>query len=163
MKPNWKRGELGQGVVEFAVIFLPVLFLVMIIIDGGLLMSRYNTLTHGSREGARIASTGASLAEVCDRVRAQSQGLVDNGDPCNGSSACGGARPSICVQYSAGPAPSSQLAGEVGSTVKVRVRYAYEPLIPIFGAVADIDFDTCSVARLERPLTSVSASGSNTC
>ena len=152
-------GELGQGVVEFAVIFPLFIFLVFMVIDGGLIMGRYNDLNHAAKEGARLASTGASDAEVVARVKAQSQGLLDDAPA---TSTCAGDRPYICVEYSDGPAPASQSAGEVGSTVKVIVRYQHDWLTPLVNAAGDLNIDTCAVMRLERPLDAGSL-GTNTC
>ena len=51
----------GQGLVEFAVVFPIFIFLVFMMIDGGLLMGRYSNINHAANEGARllaVAGTG---------------------------------------------------------------------------------------------------------
>jgi Flp pilus assembly protein TadG len=147
------RGELGQGLVEFAVIFPIFIMLVFVILDGGIVMGRYGEVNHAAKEGARYAATGATTNAVADRVRDQSQGILDSVP-----TACSGAQ-YICVQYFQGP--DDQDAGEVGSTVRVRVRYEYElftPLPNVLGA-DDWTIASCAVARLERPRPSVSGSG----
>jgi hypothetical protein len=150
---GWRRSrELGQGIVEFAVIFPLFVTLIMVVIDGGVLMGRYNSATHAAQ---------ASASQIVARVKDQAQGTLDDAP---NSSQCGGSRPSVCVQYGRGP--SSQSAGEVGSTVIVKVRYRYEWFTPLANApgIGSIDFDACSAHRLERvPTSSVSDSGLTRC
>jgi hypothetical protein len=159
---GWRRSrELGQGIVEFAVIFPLFVTLIMVVIDGGVLMGRYNSATHAAQEGARYGASGASASQIVARVKDQAQGTLDDAP---NSSQCGGSRPSVCVQYGRGP--SSQSAGEVGSTVIVKVRYRYEWFTPLANApgIGSIDFDACSAHRLERvPTSSVSDSGLTRC
>jgi Flp pilus assembly protein TadG len=140
--------EHGQGIVEFAAIFPVFIVLVFVMIDGGLLMGRYNQVNHAAQEGARLAASGEDLNDVASRVRAQSINLLQ-GVPtrCSGPT-------QICVEWFDGP----NTAGEVGSYVRVTVRYDYNPITPIdqgmFGMLGfpnRWDVDSCAIAQLERP------------
>jgi len=70
-----KRGliasELGQDLIEFAVV-LPLLLLIIVsIIDFGFLFQRHVVLTNAAMEGARVAVLpGYTAADAADRVRA---------------------------------------------------------------------------------------------
>lgn len=139
----------GQGLVEFAVVFPIFIFLVFMMIDGGLLMGRYSNINHAANEGARllaVAGTGNDPsfdpAEVRERIKDQAHGLLDGYGP------CGSGAPEICLEWGLGP--NGEAAGEVGSTVKVTLKYQYDPLTPIPG-FNGIEVDACAVGRLERP------------
>ena len=127
-------------------------------IDGGLLMGRYNDVNHAAQEGARLAATGATDVEIRDRVRAQAQGALDGVElGCSGDEY-------ICVTYSDAPDPDRNSAGEVGSTVMVVVRYRYDMITPFINKLSDnIEAKVCAAARLERPVPSVANSGDNEC
>jgi hypothetical protein len=142
--------ERGQGIVEFAAIFPIFIVLVFVMIDGGLLMGRYNQVNHSAQEGARLAASGASLTDVVDHVQDQSIDLLGGA-----SSSCSSGQPErICVEWWSGRNGS----GEVGSYVRVTVFYDYNPVTPldagIFGMVGfpdHWDVDSCAIATLERP------------
>lgn len=140
--------ERGQGIVEFAAIFPVFIALVFVMIDGGLIMGRYNQVNHSAQEGARLAASGENHSDIVTRVRAQSINLL-GGVPAR----CSGPT-QICVEWFAGP----NSAGEVGSYVRVIVRYDYNPITPIdqgmFGMLGfpnRWDVDACAIAQLERP------------
>ena len=139
----------GQGLVEFAVVFPIFMLLVMIVIDGGVLMGRYNNVNHAANEGARllaVAGAGDDPAfdpdEVRERVKDQAHGLLDDAGP------CGSGAPEICLEWGLGP--NDEAVGEVGSTVKVTLKYLYDPITPIPG-FDGWEVEACAVARLERP------------
>jgi hypothetical protein len=150
--------EHGQGILEFAVIFPIFVLLIFVVIDGGILMGRYNNINHAAKEGARLAATGADDAEVMVRTEQQPGGLL------NGAGGCGSGAPEVCVEWSDGP--NGEPAGQVGSSVKVTVKYRYGLITPIVNWLKTDGFDvtSCAVTRLERPLsTSPAASGTGTC
>lgn len=141
--------EHGQGIVEFAAIFPVFILLVFVMIDGGLLMGRYNQVNHSAQEGARLAATGADLGDVVAQVRNQSIDLLQDVP-----ATCSNAQERICVEWYDGP----NSAGQVGSYVRVTVRYDYNPITPIdqglFGSIGfpdHFDVDACAISRLERP------------
>ncbi len=143
-------GECGQGIVEFAAIFPVFILLIFVMIDGGLLMGRYNQVNHSAQEGARLAATGADLDDVASQVRAQSIDLLQSVP-----ATCSSASERICVEWFDGP----NSAGEAGSYVRVTVRYDYDLITPIdrglFGTVGfpdHFDVNSCAIARLERPI-----------
>lgn len=156
-----KRSERGQGIAEFAVIFPIFAIFVFLMIDGGLLMGRYNVVNQSAREGSRLGAAGATEQEIVARVKAQAQGLLDD-VPANGN--CGASGDMICVQWlDVDDGPVDRDAGEVGSTVRVRVRYEYDLITPLAsgsilgvglpGLAGGFDVEACSIARLEAPLT----------
>lgn len=60
----WRKD--GQAVVEFALIFPLVVFMLFAVIEFGRLMQAYVTIQHASREGARYAVTGRSITGSFD-------------------------------------------------------------------------------------------------
>lgn len=146
-RPGWR--ERGQGVVEFAVIFPIFAVMLFAVIDGGLVMGRYNSLQNASAEGARLAAVGSDASAVAGNVAAHSHGLMDGYtlDTPN-SGACGTAGKRICVEWLAGPDGAARC--DVGSEVRVTVRYPDESITPLID-VGAWTIETQSVARLERP------------
>lgn len=150
-----RTAERGQGIVEFAVIFPLLIAIIFVMIDGGLLMGRYNQVNHAAQEGARLAATGATSGQVVQRVRQQSIELLEDVP----SGCAPGASERICVRWFDGP--NGEPAGQVGSSVRVDVRYEYDFVTPIdsgpfgFAGVNDFDVNSCAIARLERPADSV--------
>lgn len=155
-------GERGQGILEFAVIFPLFAALIFVVIDGGILMGRYNEINHATKEGSRLAATGASLNEIGDRVAAQAQGIISASAGCAET-----ADESICVYYAPGPGSDPANAGELGSTVKVTVRHKYKLITPLpnwMSAGFDgFEISACAISRLEKPVPDVAGSGTNTC
>lgn len=159
---QWRIRERGQGIVEFAVIFPVLIVFVFMMIDGGILMGRYNQINHAAQEGGRIAATGADTQAIVERVQAQANGVLDDVPP---DGRCFGQN-QICVERVRGPdidGQPRQAAGEVGSYVKVTVRYRYDLLTPLNGfGLQDFDVSACALARLERP-TRASGGGAPQC
>jgi hypothetical protein len=154
-----RSGTSGQALIEFAVVFPLLAVILVVIIDGGFLMGRYNHLVHTAEEGTQFAATGASENEIVAKVKEQAQGVLD--DAPSGSS-CSGPRPSVCIQYSDGE--SGQVVGEVGSTVMVTVRYEHEFLLPFWTpGLPPLVIDACIANRLERPVPSAPDSNQTRC
>ncbi|MBI5288796.1 MAG: pilus assembly protein [Chloroflexi bacterium] len=137
------HGELGQGLVEFAVIFPIFLIFVLGILDLGIAVQQRATLQHAAREGARFAATrdnsdGGTF--VMDRTIDQAKGLVEETD--------------VCITY------EDIDGGEIdpGDAVDVEIEYNYEPFILrtiagfFQGDVPDIDMTVTGSARLEKEL-----------
>ncbi len=154
--------EDGQGLVEFAVVFPIFILLVFVVIDGGILMGRYGNINHSANEGARLLAVAGGgtqpldVNEIKARVKDQAHGLLDSaGD-------CGSGPPEICFEWADGP--DGEEAGDVGSTVKVTVKYNYPLITPLVTSIiGGFDIEACAVARLERPYFGASGGGSNTC
>jgi hypothetical protein len=70
------RGERGQALLEFAVIFPIMLIFLLIIVDFGLAMDRRVVLQNAVREGARAGATGASPGEI-QTLTADHVGITD--------------------------------------------------------------------------------------
>jgi hypothetical protein len=145
--------EDGQGIVEFAVIFPVFIMLVFVMIDGGVLMGRYNQVNHAAQEGARLGASGATKDQILQYTRAQSASLLD--DPNVEDSCLATVDERICVEWYDGP----NTAGEVGSYVRVTVHYDYGFVTPInnpifnsAGMPPHFDVDSCAIARIERPV-----------
>jgi len=149
MRRSRRWGERGQGIVEFAVIFPLFVMLVFAMIDGAMIMGRYQQVNHAANAGARTAATGADLSDVVADAKAQSVRLLTNA-----VSSCSSGDPNrVCVQWFDGP----NGAGEVGSYVKVTVYYRYSLKTPLanaafrYGGQGPLTISACSIARLERP------------
>jgi Flp pilus assembly protein TadG len=79
------RGERAQGHVELAFILPVFLIVVFAVVDFGLGLRAWITITNSAREGARFAAvscatTGADLTLVQDKAVDTSAGLLTTGD-----------------------------------------------------------------------------------
>jgi hypothetical protein len=148
MFPRAVRSQRGQGIVEFAVIFPIFAFFLMAVIDGGLVMGRYNQANQAAGVGARLAAaTGGDFDDLEDDVRDAIQDQMHGqmtGTSCNGTG------DDVCIDFRGGP--NGESAGEVGSIVVVYVRHEYDLITPIVDFVGggDWDIEACSVQRVER-------------
>ncbi len=135
-----RRDERGASAVEFAIV-MSVLFMVLFgTIQFGIAYNRAQGLEAAAREGARIASIGATNTEILTRVR-RSQSLFVAAD----------------VQIETVPATLSaqrpcQIAGvggivEVRAVVPANARYAIA--IPLWGQ-RQIRYTAIGVFRCER-------------
>ena len=70
-----QKKERGQAMVEFVLVVPIFLVLIFGIVDFGLGIHAWLTITNASREGARMGSVSASAAEIESRVRATSSSL----------------------------------------------------------------------------------------
>jgi hypothetical protein len=109
--------------------------------------------------------TGADRDDIADQVRNQAINLLDSGVPAT----CGNVSQRICVEWFDGP----NNAGEVGSYVRVTVRYDHGFVTPLdsgpfgmLGFPAHMNIDSCAIGRLERPASPPSSarrSGTPSC
>ena len=136
--------ELGQGLVEFAVIFPLLMFFLFAIFDVGLALNRRATMQHAVREGARYAATRDNADDgdfVKKRTVDQAQGLFDK------------TAVTICYDDLSGDDEQGK-----GDAVDVTAEYTYEPFIlrvavGWFGAtVPAFDLGVTGSARLEGAL-----------
>lgn len=162
-----QRQQHGQGLVEFAVIF-PVFALVLfMILDGGLVMGRYNNITNSAKEGARLGAVGANATEIVARTKAQAHGYLDS-VPATGNCADLGSSAVddvICVQWVSGP--DGQSPGAVGSSVRVKIDHEYDFLTPIGGwTIGGWTVKSCAIQRIEQsisPPTASKVAGESSC
>ncbi len=143
------RKEIGQALVEFALllpIFLVVLFL---IIDFGVGISRWVIVTNSTREGARIGAVGASTTDIADKVALTSNGLLAAAD--------------VTIRY----VGDGDGAAERGESVVVESDYEYGLITPLgnFLSLAwdSITFHSCTDMRLELPVSGAVDSGGDVC
>ncbi len=145
MRKKQERGELGQGLVEFAIVFPLLVFFLFAIVEAGLGFQRQATLQHAVREGARYGALRDNAdvgAYVQQRTSDQSHGLVELNDVV------------ICFTDMDG---DTQIGA--GDAIDVQVIYAYQPSFlksaaGLFGAIVPSSFtiDVTGSARLEVAL-----------
>lgn len=118
----------GQDIVEFALL-APLLFLLLFgIIEFGVAVFRYNTLSNAVREGARAAVVRPRAQRECIAWTAVTEALGAAGiatsslcDPCPEDATCGAcnlASSDICLDI-------SQEQGVMVDTITVEVTYKY--------------------------------------
>jgi len=145
----------GQGLIEFAVIFPFFALILFAVIDGGLLMGRYNNINNAAKEGARLGAVGAppdGPNGIVKRVQQQAHGRLDSASTNCGDYASPPATTNvICVQWITGA--DGEAPGRVGSSVRVLVKYHYPFLTPILNWIGSGGWtiEACGVQRLERP------------
>ena len=142
----------GQGLVEFAVIFPIFMSLIFLVFDGGIVMGRYAEMNNASKEGARLAATGVSETTIITRTRQHARGLVDTAT--TDCTAYNASTSAICVDWlDREDGDGIRNAGQVGSAVRVRVKYNYPMITPLINRVVNgIDVETCAIMRLEKPI-----------
>ncbi len=152
-------GQRAQGLVEFAVIFPIFAFLLFAVIDGGLLMGRYNNLSNGAKEGARLGAVSVNpgstaKTNIVQRVKDQAHGVLGSSPSGTCSDMTNNAVSNVvCVEWISGPG-GSPAAGQVGSSVRVQVKYKNSFLTPLPNRILTDWFVTeCAVQRLEQPIT----------
>ncbi|MEX2245339.1 MAG: TadE/TadG family type IV pilus assembly protein [Dehalococcoidia bacterium] len=154
-----RRHERGQGLVEFAVIFPLFILLLFAMVDGGIVMGRYNNVTNAAKEGARYAAvqTGnddTAKSRIVDLVKNHAHGALDS----DLTTTCGNfyaasADNAICVQWLEGP--DGQDPGEVGSYVRVAIRHRQDlmlRILPALGGLGTWEIEGCALQRVERPI-----------
>lgn len=141
----WRRDE-GQAAFEF-ILILPffVLFL-LLLIDFGIVMYEYVSISNGARDAARYASAncgdgGCTLDEVRIRAAERSGGILNSADPLDLAK--------IDVSW--------PLGTDRGDAVSVAIDHPYEFLF----FPATIPVVTCVDMRLERDDSSAVTGGSS--
>jgi hypothetical protein len=149
----------GQGLVEFAVIFPFFGLLVCGLVDGGVVMGRYNQTNHAATVGARfgaVQSTSANSAAsaIVAQVKQYAPGKAsDYVNSCNFTSS--GPNAAVCVQWL--PGPNGEPPGDIGSSIRVAVQYHYDGVTPIIASFGGWDVSACIVERQEQPITNMTA------
>lgn len=124
-----KRRQEGQAVVEFAVL-VPVLILLLLgVVDVTRMAGAYLVVVHATREGARLAITGAPESEIRNRITGVAETLDQS-------------RLAITVD----PAGGSKVSG---SDVEVRVVYTYQVMAVSWLIGADVPLTGLLRARVE--------------
>lgn len=115
LRKNRKDGERGQSLVEFTLILPIFLILVFAIVDFGMGLYSWITVTNAAREGARLGTVGADQASITARVR-DTAGNLDNENLTVSVTNC----VSGCVT-----------TGDPGESVAVEVDYEYHLITPL--------------------------------
>ncbi|HEX5369268.1 MAG TPA: TadE/TadG family type IV pilus assembly protein [Dehalococcoidia bacterium] len=108
-----RKKERGQALLEFAIVMPIFLVLLMGIVDFGLGLRAWISITNSAREGARIASVHATCDSIINRVEDSSGGLVTSSSQVT-------IDPSDCDFTS-------------GDPVTVTVEYTYNLVTPLGG------------------------------
>ena len=133
------EGELGQAMVEFTLIIPIFLLLVFAIVDFGMGLYSWITVTNAAREGARLGTVGADTATITQRVR-DTAGSLDN--------------PNLTVAVT----NAVDSGGDPGESVSVHVDYQYNLITPLSsilnlisgGSIGPtLTFDATAEMRLE--------------
>ena len=118
--------------VEFALVLPLMLIVLFMVVDFGVGLTRWISVTNAAREGARCGAVGAGDADITQRVIDTSNDLVNAGN--------------VSVQY-----PDGQT---VGDSVVVDVDYDYNLITPLGRfltlAFSSISFSAASDMRLEQ-------------
>lgn len=142
LRKNRKDGERGQSLVEFTLIVPIFLILVFAIVDFGMGLYSWITVTNAAREGARLGTVGADQASITARVR-DTAGNLDNENLT--------VTVTNCVSGCA-------TVGDPGESISVHVDYEYHlitPLSSLLGLVSGgdlgptLNFQSTAEMRLE--------------
>jgi Flp pilus assembly protein TadG len=142
LRKNRKDGERGQSLVEFTLIVPIFLILVFAIVDFGMGLYSWITVTNAAREGARLGTVGADHASITARVR-DTAGNLDNENLTVTVTNC----VSGCATI-----------GDPGESISVHVDYEYHlitPLSSLLGLVTGgdigptLNFQSTAEMRLE--------------
>lgn len=125
------KNKKGQSLVETALVLPIIILILMGILDFGMMFNNYLIISNASREGARSAAVGASDNEIAAVVE-------------NVSAALDGTRITTAVS------PQDSLRKK-GDEVTVTVKYEYELLTPVIGALlaGPVELTGVSVMRVE--------------
>ena len=135
------KGEVGQAMVEFALVLPIFLVVVFAIVDFGMGFNAWITVSNASREGARIGVVGANSATITAKVQSTASSLKDTSTNLH-----------VTVTN------ASDQGGDPGESVKVAVEYDYHlitPLSNIMGVISggsigpDLHFHSTSEMRIE--------------
>jgi Flp pilus assembly protein TadG len=158
------QGERGASAVELGIVMSVLFLFVFGIIQFGLAYNRHQGLQAGAREGARVASVGATEADIRDRVR-KAQSLFADADvriaidystddgatfP-GGNKICDDASSDSC---SATTAPSPCGRAGVGNLIRVTATVPgstgkYAIIIPLWGN-HNVTFSSLGIFRCEE-------------
>jgi len=109
------RSEVGQAIVETAIVLPVVLLLLVAIVDAGRVFHAWLIVTNAAREGARAASAQQDLATVEARIESAS-----------GSWLCG---------TDIGCTNNGNIQGASGDPVSIRVTRDVSLLTPVMSAI----------------------------
>lgn len=125
-------GERGQALVEFAFVSIIFFILVFGIIDFGLGLHSWITVTNASREGARLGAVHATEGEIITQVKNSAKNL----DPTDLTITVTNADPE---------------GDSIGQPVTVKVVYKYDLITPLteFLNLSTLNISSTAEMRLE--------------
>ena len=135
--------------------------LIFVLLDGGLVMTHAVNVQNATKEGARLGAVGAAPSAVASRVAQAGFGGFNGPAPAGNVCPPDSMEPAlgafnICVDYVAGP--NGEVAGQIGSSIRVRVDYNYRLLsnfnFASFSFGGHWDVKSCALERLEQPAPS---------
>jgi Flp pilus assembly protein TadG len=121
----------GQSLVEFAVVLPMFLILFMGIIDLGLSVFAYNSITNGAREAARLAIVNQDAAKVSARATSQTNVARSATMTVNYYQSNDDGTPDTTRTCPTGAASYVS----VGCLAVVRLQGTYQPITPIIGNI----------------------------
>ena len=144
-----RRGEHGQAVVEFTLLFPVVLFLILVISELGVAVYTAITVTSAAREAARFAAVANLVGDTCQAgtVTAKAVSTSGNRVVCD----------EVTVWFVDLSDPPDALATR-GDAVVVTIDHEYSLITPLgalasafsFGTIPDsFTISACADARLE--------------
>ena len=151
----------GQALVEFALVFPVLVFVLFGIFDVGRAVYAYNTIANAAREGARIAAVNQLNPATTDTTCIENMPVENLASPnwsiraCAASSAVSlGVQPSA-VSVSYGPPPNTSLSCSptlyVGCIASVTVSYTWNPVTPVISnLLGHIAMTSTSQIPIER-------------
>jgi hypothetical protein len=148
---EWRRED-GQGLVEFALILMPLLLIVVGTVQLGVAISFWHDQQRLAQQGARVAVVDCAAASWCTPSL---ESHLETETLSNGN------RPEADVCFVApltGPGGTTPF---VGDTVRVSLSAPFD-LVPLLG-IAEIQIGAQSEMRLERPATHAGIASEGTC
>ncbi len=153
------RKQAGQGLVEFALVFPMIAFLIFAVIDIGRAVYAYNTITNAARQGARVAAV--NQVTTSNTTCQEAKPVEDPLNPEWSIKACAAAAgvglgvttSAVTVGYSvpSGSTISCSPTLNVGCLATVTVTYAWSPITPIAGTlIGAITMSSTSQIPIER-------------
>jgi len=112
-KKGNRHGEKGQALVEFVFVLPLFLVLVLAVVDFGMGLHAWISVTNGAREGARLGSVEATAGEIETKVRAVTSTLDQ-------------AKLTVTT---------TNAQGDSGEGVTVKVDYQYDLITPLGGII----------------------------
>ena len=146
-----RRGEQGQAVVEFVLLFPLLLFLLLIVIEFGFALHTSITVTGAAREAARFAAVTNLVGASCEAGTVRGRAVSTSG----GAIQCS----EVEVWFVDLSVPADNEASR-GDAVVVRITHEYSLITPIGALASAFSFGTipstfnisaCADARLEAP------------
>lgn len=145
------RGQTGAAAVEFAIVVPVLVLLVFGIVQFGMAYNRVQGLNAAVREGARLASVGATYSAIQSRVQA-SQSLFAAADVQVATCASVSGSPPCSVPVAAGSQDTCLQAG-VDGQLTVQATVAPNPSYAInipFAGNHTLTYSASGVFRCER-------------